>query len=80
MPGLFDHGYSGVGREKVRGQICMKECFDVGHLQDDVPDTWTQEELLRGFLGFFSDFYQVCIAASGKYYPRSLMNDKLGLC
>lgn len=65
MPGSSDHGYSGIGREKVRGQTCMRESFDVGNLKGNVPDTWAQEELLREFLGFFADFYQVRISTTG---------------
>jgi hypothetical protein len=41
----------------------MRESFDVGN-PDNVPDTWAKEDLLREFLGFFGDFYQVRISAN----------------
>jgi isopenicillin N synthase-like dioxygenase len=56
----YHRGYSGVGNEKVRGRICIKECFDSGNPEDDTqPDVWPSEELLPGFRKFMEIFFQV---------------------
>jgi len=53
-------GYSGVGNEKVRERICMKESFDVGNPNDKgQPNLWLPEELLPDFREFMDDFFQV---------------------
>jgi isopenicillin N synthase-like dioxygenase len=55
----FDQGYCGIGKEKVRGQTCMKESFDFGNLGDESFGSWTTEEQLLGFRDFAAHFYQV---------------------
>jgi hypothetical protein len=53
-------GYSGVGNEKVREHVCMKETFDGGNPEDDAqPNVWPPEELLPGFRKFMEEFFQV---------------------
>ena len=56
-PESFNQGYFGVGKEKVRGQISMKENFDFG--DTSVKSSWPKEELLPGFHEFAVDFHQV---------------------
>jgi len=63
-----------MGKEKIRGQTCMKENFEFGNLKDGVPDTWAQEEPLPGFRGFCMDFYQVCIRAKQSALPSPTKN------
>lgn len=53
-------GYSGVGNEKVREQICTKEGFGCGNPEDELqPNIWPSEELLPGFRAFMKDFFGV---------------------
>ena len=54
-------GYVGVGREKVRERICMKESFDTGKSdEDEQPNIWPPDALLPGFREFMEMFYQEC--------------------
>ena len=54
-----NRGFSGVGKEKVRECICMKESFDYGNPEDDTqPNIWPPEELLPGFRNFMETFFQ----------------------
>lgn len=54
-------GYVGVGREKVRERICIKESFDTGNPDEyEQPNIWPPEELLPGFREFMEMFFQKC--------------------
>ncbi|KAF6235478.1 hypothetical protein HO173_006161 [Letharia columbiana] len=54
-------GYVGVGREKVRERVCIKESFDTGNPdEDEQTNLWPPEELLPGFREFMEMFYQEC--------------------
>lgn len=54
-------GYIGVGREKIRERVCIKEGFDTGNRDDDEqPNIWLPEELLPGFRDFMQMFFQEC--------------------
>lgn len=54
-------GYVGVGREKVRERICIKESFDTGNPDEcEQPNIWPPEELLPGFRDFTQMFFQKC--------------------
>ena len=54
-------GYVGVGREKVRERICIKESFDTGNPhEDEQRNIWPSEQLLPGFREFMEIFYQEC--------------------
>ena len=53
-------GYSGVGNEKVREHICMKEGFTCGSPKDDTQlNIWPSEELLPGFRKLMEEFFKV---------------------
>jgi isopenicillin N synthase-like dioxygenase len=55
-----NRGYSGIGNEKVRDRMCMKENFDCGNPEDhERQNSWPTEELLPGFRHFTEDFFQV---------------------
>lgn len=57
----YNHGYSGVGDEKIRDCICMKESFDCGNPEDhERHNSWPTEDLLPGFRHFMEDFFQDC--------------------
>lgn len=54
-------GYVGVGREKVRERICIKESFDTGNPDEgEQPNIWPPEELLPGFREFMEPFFRDC--------------------
>ncbi|KAG9227981.1 thymine dioxygenase [Amylocarpus encephaloides] len=54
-------GYSGVGNEKVREHICIKEGFGCGNPVDrSQPNIWPPEELLPGFRAFMENFFGEC--------------------
>lgn len=54
-------GYVGVGQEKVRERVCVKESFAIGNPdEDEQPNQWPSEELLPGFQGFMEVFYGEC--------------------
>lgn len=54
-------GYVGVGREKVRERICVKEAFDTGNPDEyEQPNLWPSEELLPGFQGLMDTFFRDC--------------------
>lgn len=56
-----NRGYSGIGNEKIRDTICMKENFNCGNPKDlERDNSWPTEELLPGFRHFTEDFYQDC--------------------
>jgi isopenicillin N synthase-like dioxygenase len=55
----FERGYFGIGKEKIRGQTCMKENFDFGNQQSSDLDSWPTEEQLPGFREFAGVFYKV---------------------
>ncbi|CAD6588648.1 MAG: hypothetical protein ASARMPRED_003677 [Alectoria sarmentosa] len=58
---LVDRGYVGVGREKVRERICIKESFGTGNPdEDEQPNIWPPEELLPGFRDFMEMFFHEC--------------------
>ncbi|CZR55873.1 related to gibberellin 20-oxidase [Phialocephala subalpina] len=62
MQSLHYRGYSGVGNEKVREHICMKEGFGCGNPEDvSQPNIWPPEELLPDFRAFMEDFFQCTI-------------------
>jgi len=64
-----NRGYSGIGNEKVRDQVCMKENFDCGNPEDDERrNSWPTEELLPGFRHFTEDFFQVQISLENTTY------------
>lgn len=52
-------GYIGIGKEKIRGQTCMKENFGFGNPDDDSRGSWPPPGQLPGFREFAGDFYQV---------------------
>ncbi|KAM0805218.1 thymine dioxygenase [Usnea florida] len=58
----LNRGYVGVGREKVRQRICIKEGFDTGNPHDDEeqPNQWPSEETLPGFRDFMELFFHEC--------------------
>lgn len=57
---LHYRGYSGVGNEKIRGQVCMKESFECGNPEDEGQrNEWPPEELLPGLRELMEDFFQV---------------------
>ncbi|KAF2101385.1 Clavaminate synthase-like protein [Rhizodiscina lignyota] len=57
-PPSFDRGFFALGKEKVRGQISMKENYD---FSDAMADTaWPKGELLPRFREFAADFHQDC--------------------
>ena len=54
-------GYVGVGREKVRVRICIKESFDTGNPDEhEQPNIWPPKELLPGFREVVEMFFQEC--------------------
>ncbi|KAF2725938.1 Clavaminate synthase-like protein [Polychaeton citri CBS 116435] len=54
-------GYSGVGKEQIRGQTCLKENFDIGNPNDDnCANVWPAERLFPGFRRFSEDFFKDC--------------------
>lgn len=59
--GSLYRGYVGVGCEKVRGHVCIKESFDIGNPDEDgQANLWPSEELLPGFRCFMEVFFQEC--------------------
>ena len=59
----LNRGYVGIGREKVRERICIKEGFDTGNPHDnEQPNKWPSEETLPGFRDFMTLFFHECSA------------------
>lgn len=58
----LNRGYVGVGCEKVRERICVKESFDMGNPDDgeDQPNLWPSEASLPGFRAFMESFFRQC--------------------
>jgi hypothetical protein len=57
---LHYRGYSGIGNEKVREHVCIKEGFGCGNPEDaSQPNLWPPEELLPGFRVFMENFFSV---------------------
>jgi hypothetical protein len=53
-------GYSGIGNEKVREQICMKEGFTCGNPEEVAqPNIWPSDERLPGFRSLMEEFFEV---------------------
>ena len=69
-----NRGYSGIGYEKVRDRICVKENFDLA-IQRTMSDiiAGRREELLPGFRHFTEDFFRV------RSPPRSTTEVRGGL-
>jgi hypothetical protein len=56
-PQSSNRGYFGVGNEKVRGLISMRENFDFGGA--DFSSIWPEEGRLPGFCDFATGFHKV---------------------
>lgn len=56
----LEHGYRGIGAEKIRGKAGVKENFDFGDPRDNSLGSWPEQGQLPGFREFAEEFHQVC--------------------